>query len=76
LRVLLAGQGVADIPDAKVIHHSVKDQTRTDNQGSRWRDNMKLSETYMPVRERWQKTFNQLHIYSGHTPWVHGQPPQ
>lgn len=74
-RVLLNDRGVSDIPAARVIHHSVKDQHRVENQATRSKDNDLLASRYMPFRYKWLETFNRLRVYSGEQPWIHGQPP-
>lgn len=76
LRVLMAGHGVADIPEARIIHHSVKDSLREENQKSRRRDNEILSYKYMPYRDRWRRTFIQHYINSKSIPWPHGVKPE
>ncbi len=74
-RVLLAGKGVTDIPEARILHHSVNDQQRRDNQKFRQRDNDVLTRKYMPLRGHWQSTYHRLK--TGTTvPWVHGVNPE
>lgn len=75
-RVLLSEKGVADIPDARVIHHSVKDAHRIANQANRWEDNRKLTQTYMPMRRLWLPIYWRYRIDNGIQPWIHGVPPK
>jgi GT2 family glycosyltransferase len=62
LRVLLADRGVADIEGARILHHSVKDQTRADNQRHRMRDTEVLQETYLPFKRQWMLAFNRHRV--------------
>lgn len=73
-RVLLAGRGIADIPEVRVLHHVVQDQARAENQASRLRDNHTLTEKYLPLRLQWLSTFNR-HKIGGTVPWSHGVKP-
>lgn len=75
LRVLLARYGVADIPNAKILHHSVQDKVRIENQKLRAQDSHRLSSKYMSDKHVWQYVFNQHRIDSGHEPWAHGVAP-
>lgn len=76
-RVLLAGKGVADIPDARVLHHSEQDDNRRENQANRLRDNQTLQRKYMPERHAWLATYKRLLPAESQTqPWNHGQRPQ
>lgn len=73
-RVLLAGYGIADIPEARILHHSVKDALRQQNQVNRMRDNHLLTKKYIPLKHYW------LPVYSKHRremsiPWSHGLQP-
>ncbi len=74
-RILLAGKGIADIPEAKVLHHSVEDKIREDNQLGRRKDNRVLSNKYMPLQHQWLATFRRYQIHSGQEPWSHGVEP-
>lgn len=74
-RILLAGLGVADIPAAKLIHHSEKDHQRVANQKSRIKDNLVLQKKYMHSRDKWTQTFNRLRVKNGTIAWSHGTPP-
>jgi GT2 family glycosyltransferase len=74
LRVLMAGFGVEDIPGARVIHHSVEDQARMDNQRLRARDNHVLQDAYMPYRGEWLSVFRR-HYRGSFMPWPHGRRP-
>lgn len=76
IRMLLSGKGIADIPKARIIHHSVKDQTRVDNQKNRMRDNQILTQKYMSSRAQWQRTFKELEVKTGTVPWSHGVKPE
>lgn len=73
-RMLLAGYGVADIPNAKIMHNPVNDQVRRENQEGRHRDNMMLQAKYMPLRRQWHNTYRQHLIESHIRPWPHGVP--
>lgn len=75
-KILLTDRGVADIPEARVIHHSVKDQTRIDNQKNRQRDNKRLTEKYMPLRRHWLFAFRRHRVDSGVPAWSHGVQPE
>lgn len=74
LQILLAGYGIADIPSAKILHHSVNDQMRMNNQRNRANDNRTLTKKYMPLRARWLNTYNQHRILTDSTVWAHGVP--
>lgn len=76
LRVLLAGLGVAGIADSKVIHHSVKDNHRIENQISRRRDNETLTEKYMSSRSEWTAIYRENYVDDGTEPWSHGRRPE
>lgn len=76
LRVLLADRGVADIPAARVLHHSVQDATRAGNQKNRMRDTYILQEKYLPLKRQWQSAFRRHYIDSGVAAWSHGVPGQ
>lgn len=71
-RFLLYGLGVSDIPNAKVFHHSEKDQCRVENQQARSLDNRTLTEKYMPLQDRWRLTYWRLRVPTGTIPWAHG----
>lgn len=75
-RVLLADYGIADIPDARILHHSEKDSVRYDNQIGRLRDNQTLSRKYMPLRAQWTAAYNRHKVPSTTVPWAHGVKPQ
>jgi GT2 family glycosyltransferase len=74
-RVLLAGRGIADIPGARIIHHSVQDHTRLENQRHKLSDNEKLIEKYWPHRDAWLGTFKRLKVDTGTVPWNGGLRP-
>lgn len=74
IKILLAGYGIADIPNAKIIHHAEDDQIRKDNQSTRYRDNRLLTKKYMPLMREWQATYQRLKCESS-TPWSHGVRP-
>jgi GT2 family glycosyltransferase len=76
LRLLMSGYGVADIPAARVIHHSEKDSIRAQNQQGRRMDAKVLQDKYMPYRRYWTQNFRKNYIFSGHVPWSHGVEPQ
>lgn len=76
IRILLAGYGVADIPGARILHHSQKDRVRTENQSSRPRDNRILQERYMPRIKEWRAAYMRHHVDTGSIPWSHGVPPR
>ncbi len=76
LRVLLAGFGVAGIADSQVIHHSVKDSHRIENQRSRREDNEILTRKYMPHRAEWTAVYRENFIDDGTDPWIHGRRPE
>lgn len=75
LKMLMSNFGVADIPDARIIHHSTQDNIRAANQAHRLVDNRTLTQKYMPFKRYWQKAFNTHRIVSVKEPWNHGQPP-
>lgn len=70
-RMLLAGYGIADIPEAKILHHSVSDRLRQDNQANRYRDNKTLQYKYLPLKSRWLPVYL-LHRRESVAPWSHG----
>lgn len=74
-RVLLAGYGVADIPNARIIHHSEKDRIRWENQRHKLPDNEVLLQKYWRLRHQWLSTFNRLKVDTGTIPWDGGIPP-
>lgn len=74
IRILLAGYGIADIPSARIIHHSVKDKLREENQLARMRDSRILTEKYMPSMRRWQATYKR-YCRESSAPWSHGKRP-
>ncbi len=76
IRVLMAGSGVSDIPGAHIIHHSVKDEHRLENQRTRHRDNEKLTNKYMPHREDWVNNYRRLKVNTGTIAWAHGRAPE
>lgn len=77
LRVLLAGFGVAAIPDAKVIHHSERDAEREQNENrtQRMRDNDVLQRKYMPQQRQWQATYQRFRVDTDSGAWAHGRRP-
>lgn len=75
-RVLLAGMGVSDIPGAHIIHHSIKDQNRVENQSHRMHDNLTLTRLYMPLRDSWTATYKAHRVHTGTVPWSHGVEPK
>jgi len=75
LKVLLKDKGVADIPEARVIHHSVNDAVRAGNQKNRTKDNRTLTVKYMPLRRHWLANYKKHRIDSGNAAWAHGQKP-
>lgn len=74
IRILLAGYGIADIPNAKIIHHSESDQLRHDNQIVRAHDNKVLNRKYMPLWQIWRTTYRKYAKESS-VPWSHGREP-
>lgn len=76
LKVLLANFGIADIPRAKIIHHSVNDAVRSANQIGRLRDNETLTRKYMPLQNQWTSAFRRHYVETGTVPWSHGRQPQ
>lgn len=76
LRVLLADYGIADIPKARIIHHSVNDAIRAENQIGRLRDNEILTRKYMPLQGQWVAAFRRHRVETGTIPWSHGRQPQ
>lgn len=76
IRILLSNRGVADIPKARIIHHSEKDQIRADNQVNRMRDNKMLQQLYMPLRRQWTAAYLRHRILSETKAWPHGVRPQ
>lgn len=75
IRMLMADYGVADIPKARILHHSVDDPIRRENQAGRRHDNKVLTVKYMPYRKQWQSTYEKHIILSGIEPWSHGVQP-
>lgn len=75
IRILLADYGIADIPKAKILHHSVNDPIRVANQIGRPRDNQILTDKYMPSRHQWLATFRRHRVETGTVPWAHGREP-
>jgi GT2 family glycosyltransferase len=75
-RILLSDHGIADIPKARILHHSEKDAIREGNQARRKADNRVLTEKYMPQRRHWLFAYRRHHVPSGELPWVHGVRPQ
>ncbi len=76
IRMLMAGQGVSDIPGTKIIHHSVQDRQRIENQINRPLDNEILTKKYMPHRQQWTATYERLKVNTGTIPWAHGIQPE
>jgi GT2 family glycosyltransferase len=76
LKILLQNRGIADIPKARIIHHSEKDAIRANNQARRHADNKVLSDKYMPLRRHWLFAYRRHHVPSGHLPWAHGVRPE
>jgi len=74
LRILLAGYGIGDIPDAKIIHHSDNDELRKENQAGRIQDNRILTKKYMPTMKQWQAAYR-LYGRESTPPWSHGRQP-
>lgn len=73
-RILLQGFGVAGIPEARIIHHSTKDQIRVENQATRSEDNAYLQRVYMPLKRHWQETFRKhCSIVDTTEVWPHGR---
>lgn len=74
-RILLAGWGVSGIPNARLLHHAIDDETRRDNQKWRWRDNDILKKKYFPLKDRWLSTYQSLKVFPGEmkTSWSHGR---
>lgn len=76
IRILIAGYGVADIPTAKILHHSENDPIRRDNQKYKLSDNRILTKKYMPLWSEWLQTFRRHQIDTGTIPWSHGVEPE
>lgn len=76
LRVLLADKGIADIPNARVLHHSEQDAERRENQKNRLADNQRLQAKYMPLRHIWLANFRKHALPSPFVPWPHGARPK
>lgn len=76
IKILMADYGIADIPAARILHHSEKDQIRADNQCSRMRDNRALTETYMPHRKQWQSAYQRHRVHTNTVYWKHGVRPE
>lgn len=75
-KILLQDCGIADIPTARIIHHSEKDTIRQDNQKNRQRDNKRLTEKYMPLKRHWLFAFRKHRVDSGVPAWSHGVQPE
>lgn len=76
IKILLADRGIADIPKARILHHSEKDSVREDNQKYRSRDNRTLHDTYMPSRRYWLATYKKYFVHGQPEPWPHGVNPK
>lgn len=76
LRILLQDYGIADIPTAKILHHSSKDQIRADNQLGKKRDNHTLQEKYMPMKRYWLAAYQRHRVQNTTKFWAHGVRPQ
>ncbi len=76
LRMLLHDYGIADIPNAKILHNPINDQTRRENQELRNRDNKVLQDSYMSLRRYWQATYRKHAVLNGLDPWPHGVRPK
>lgn len=76
LRVLLAGYGVAAIPNTKVIHHYERDAERqkNENRTQRMRDNEVLQRKYMPLQKEWTVTYERYRMADSDA-WPHGVRP-
>ncbi len=74
-RILLAGKGVASIPDAKILHHPVEDAMRYENQKNRTHDNGVLTNKYMPYRRYWLATYEKHRMPYDESAWAHGVQP-
>ncbi len=72
-RVLLRGFGIADIPKARILHHSEADAVRAENQKTRLRDNGVLTKKYMPLRAMWTSAFNKHRNACSALAWSHGK---
>lgn len=61
-KVLLAGKGIAGIPDARIIHHATDDVHRRENDdyGQRCRDAEILADKYGPHMEEMKATYARL----------------
>lgn len=61
-KVLLAGKGIAGIPDARIIHHATDDVHRRENDdyGQRCRDAEILADKYGPHMEEMKATYQRL----------------
>lgn len=75
-RILLSDHGIADIPRARVIHHSEKDLVRAKNQAGRSRDNQTLQNIYMPYRRAWTSAYHRHRVDTGTEAWSHGTRPR
>ena len=75
LKVLMSDFGVADIPKARIIHHSAKDNIRNANQAHRLIDNRTLSAKYMPFKQYWRKAYQKHRLDGGGDAWSHGVAP-
>lgn len=75
IRILLAKYGVADIPNARILHHSEKDEIRAENQKLRKLDNQTLTSKYMPLRNQWRNMY-EYRKFEASQPWAHGVNPE
>lgn len=57
-RVLLAGKGIAGIPDARIIHHSEDDLCRRQNNNNREQDSYTLKNKYGPHLKQMREVYD------------------
>lgn len=74
-RTLLAGKGVADIPNARILHHSMDDAVRRENQNGRIHDNRILTKKYIPLQDAWLNTYRRFQVHNQTEAWDHGRQP-
>lgn len=76
IATLMHGRGIMDIPNARIIHHAVKDAIRQDNQQYKAKDNRVLTQKYMPHRAKWLATYRKHAGIPEPQAWAHGARPR
>lgn len=76
ISILMKGFGIMDIPNARIIHHAVKDSIRQENQQYKLSDNRTLTRKYMPNRAQWLATYHKHAGIPEPEAWPHGVRPR